>query len=525
MKKKVVIIGAGPAGLTAAYELLKKDNKNYDVIIIEKDSLVGGISKTVNFNGNLVDTGIHRFFSKSEEVNKIWEDILPKQNKPSYDEILLNEENPYSLKGSDPEKDEKSLLIKKRYTRIYYGKKFYDYPVTLNFRTLKNLGFINIMKVGFSYLKSVFFKKEETSLENFYINRFGKKLYSMFFENYTEKVWGIHPKNIAADWGSQRVKGLSIIAVVKDMFKKLFHIKKERNTETSLIEKFVYPKLGAGQMWTEMKNEIEALGGKVILNAELKTIVIQNNNVDSVSYKQDKTVKTLKCDYCISSMAIKDLFRQLKTEKKIPRKIYDAAVKLPYRNFMSVCLIVDKINLKNTTNIPTVGNVLPDSWDYIQEPDVKMGRIQIFNNWSPYMFKNKEDIQNKIMLTLEYFCSENDEYWNMSDKEFIDFAIKEAIQVNLISSKNNVEDSYRIKIDKAYPGYFGTYEKMDDIISYLNKFSNLYCIGRNGQHRYNNMDHSMLTGIECANKIINSDVSKNSLWSINTEKEYHETKK
>ena len=279
--KKVVIIGGGPAGLTTAYEILKKD-KNYDITILEQDKQVGGISKTVEFNGYRMDTGIHRFFSKNDEVNKIWKELLPLQSEPAYDDIILNRKKEFERVGSNPEKDEKSMLIKDRITRIYYGRKFYDYPVSLNATTIKNLGFFTLVKAGFSYLKACIFKKKETSLENFFINRFGKVLYSMFFESYTEKVWGIHPSKISADWGAQRVKGVSVSEVIKDIFKRVFKIKNNKNTETSLIEQFIYPKLGAGQVYEEMAEKIKEYGGKIILNAQVKELIVSDNKISKI---------------------------------------------------------------------------------------------------------------------------------------------------------------------------------------------------------------------------------------------------
>ncbi len=522
-KKNVIIVGAGPAGLTTAYYLLKNSDK-YNVTILEKDSIIGGISKTVEFDGYKIDTGIHRFFTKNDEVEKIWLDCLPLQGKPAYDDKLLNVDKPYVEGGPDPEKEDKTMLIKNRITRIFYGRKFYDYPVSLNMTTIKNMGFFTLMKAGFSYLKSCIHKLPETSLENFYINRFGKVLYSMFFESYTEKVWGIHPSKISADWGSQRVKGLSITAVIKDMFKRLFKKKDNKNTETSLIEQFIYPKLGSGQVYEEMANKIKEMGGEIILNADVKEIKFKGNKISNVTYLKDNEKIRIKTDICVSSMPIKYLFENAKGID-IPKNIYNIATKLPYREFMSVGLLVDKLYLENTTNVKTLNNIIPDSWIYVQEPDVKMGRIQIFNNWSPYLFKSKEEIKNKVLFTLEYFCSEKDEYWNMSDEEFINFSIEEALKLKIISSKDVVEKSIRIKIPKAYPAYFGTYSKIDKVIDYLNKFNNLYCVGRNGQHRYNNMDHSMLTGIETAKNIINNKSSdKKEIWNVNTEKDYHEEK-
>lgn len=520
-KKKVVIVGAGPAGLTAAYYLLKNSNE-YEVCILEQENQVGGISKTIEFDGYKVDTGIHRFFTKNDEIEKIWTDLLPLQSKKAYDDILLDREKKLPSTGSNPEKDEKSMLIKDRITRIYYGRKFYDYPVSINLTTIKNMGFFTIIKAGFSYLKSCIIKKPETSLENFFINRFGKVLYSMFFESYTEKVWGVHPSKISADWGSQRVKGVSITEIIKDAFKKKFKIKNSANTETSLIEQFIYPKLGAGQVYEEMAKNIEKMGGKILLNTKLTSITADKFEIKKVSYLKDNKEKSTKADIFISSMPIKNLFENM-NGIKIPKKINDIAINLPYREFMSVALVVDKLKLENKTKIKTVMNIVPDSWIYIQEKDVKMGRLQIFNNWSPYMFKNKEDVNKKVFITLEYFCSEDDEYYNMTDEEFTSFAIDEAVKIGLID-KDSVESSKRIKIPKAYPAYFGTYKDFDKVKEYLNKFDNLYCIGRNGQHKYNNMDHSMLTGVETAKSILNNGKNKKEIWEVNTEKDYHEKK-
>lgn len=520
-KKKVVIIGAGPAGLTTAYQLLKNSN-DYAVTILEQDNQVGGISKTIEFNGYKMDTGIHRFFTKNDQVEQIWEELLPIQSMPAYDDILLNRTKKFPAEGPNPETDDQTLLIKDRITRIYYGRKFYDYPVSLNFSTIKNMGFFTLLKAGFSYLKSCIIKRQENSLEDFYINRFGRVLYSMFFESYTEKVWGIHPSKISADWGSQRVKGISISTVIKDMIKKVFHLKNVNNTETSLIEQFIYPKLGSGQMYEEMAKQIKQMGGKILLNCKVNEIQFTNQTVSKVICEQEGKKKTLSVDFCVSSMPIKDLFLAMK-QVKVPKSIQNIALNLPYREFMSVGLVVDSLKLKNETKVKTLMNIIPDSWIYVQEPDVKMGRLQVFNNWSPYIFKNKEEIKNKVFISLEYFCSEEDEYWNMSDEDFIGFAVKEAIKIGLID-EDSIHETVRVKIKKAYPAYFGTYSKFDQVIKYLNKIDNLYCVGRNGQHKYNNMDHSMLTGVETAENIINKKTNKKDIWNVNTEKDYHEKK-
>ncbi len=507
-KKKVVIIGAGPAGLTAGYELLKK-SKNFDVIILEESNEIGGISRTVKYKGNRMDIGGHRFFSKDEDVNKFWQEIMPIQGKPSYDDKKLGREKNLAKNGPDPEKDDRVMLVRQRVSRIYYLKKFFDYPISMKFQTFKNMGLCRTFVAGCSYLKSMIIKKKEDSLENFYINRFGKKLYSMFFEKYTEKLWGRHPSEISADWGAQRVKGLSITAVIKDMFKKIFHIKGK--VETSLIEEFVYPKYGPGQLWELVASDFEKMGGKVEKNHQVIKINKKDNKIVSVVCNVGGTKKEIKGDIFISSMPLKDLVAGM---NDVPKNINAIAKGLPYRDFVTIGLLVDKLNLVNETDIKTINNIVPDCWIYVQEPDVKLGRIQIFNNWSPYLV---EDIDNKVWIGLEYFCNENDDFWNMTDEECIDFASKELIKMGIIKEEN-ILDAHREKVKKAYPAYFDTYDEIDKLVNFLNTINNLYCVGRNGQHRYNNMDHSMVTSFETVNNIIGNVKTKDNIWNVNTDK-------
>lgn len=519
MKKKVVIIGAGPAGITAGYELLKQKPDEYDVYIYEETDSVGGISKTVKYHGNRMDIGGHRFFSKDDRVMKWWDDVMPRQGKPSFDDIKLKREKPLASGGPDPEKDDRVMLVRNRVSRIYYKHKFFDYPVSLKKQTIVNMGFATTVKAGCSYLKSTVAKKEENSLENFYINRFGKTLYSMFFEGYTEKLWGRHPREISADWGSQRVKGLSISAVIKDMFSKIGPKKADRKVETSLIEEFYYPKLGPGQLWETALNDFISMGGNVVMNSKVTNIITDNKgSVRNIVIDHNGTSETVDGDIFISSMPVKDLVNGM---NDVPDDMLRIANGLPYRDFVTVGLLVDKLNLKNETDIRTLGNIVPDCWIYVQDTGVKLGRIQIFNNWSPYMVK---DAENTVWIGLEYFCNEGDSFWNMDDNKCIALAIKELISMGVISGKEDVMDAHREKIKKAYPAYFDTYAEIDKLIAYLNKFGNLYCVGRNGQHRYNNMDHSMATSFEAVKNIINGIQSKDNIWSVNTDKEYHETK-
>ena len=516
-RKKVIIIGAGPAGLTAAYELLEKSDK-YDVVILEESNSFGGISRTVNYKGNRMDMGGHRFFSKVPEVNEWWEKMLPTQGKKSKDDILLKRKSSLVKGGPDPEKSDLVMLRRNRLSRIFFKNKFFDYPVSLKWSTIKNMGFVTTILVGFSYLKSVIFKRKEKSLEDFYINRFGKKLYSMFFENYTENLWGRHPRDISPEWGAQRVKGLSIITIVKDIFGKLF-LKKNRKVETSLIEEFAYPKYGPGQLWELTATKIKKMGGEIIKNAQV--VKLHKNAKDiitDVTYVQRGEEINIKGDIFISSMPLKDLVAGM---NDIPNKIRKIAKGLPYRDYMTVGVLLNKLNLKNETNIKTVGNIVPDDWVYVHDKKVKMGRFQIYNNWSPYLVK---DLKKTIWMGLEYFCNEGDEMWSMTDKKFAKMGIQELITMGLIDSEENVLDYHVERVKKAYPAYFDTYEKIDDLRKYLNKIPNLFCVGRNGQHRYNNIDHSMCTSFETVRNIIAGGKSKDNIWDINTQKEYHEIK-
>ena len=520
-KKKVIIIGAGPAGLTMAHEMLKDGGNNeYDVTVLEETQEIGGISKTVKYNGNRMDIGGHRFFSKDERVMKFWSDLMPVQGKNSFDDEKLGREKPLVKGGPDPEKDDDVMLIRQRVSRIYYLKKFFDYPISMKMQTFKNMGFGRTVKAGFSYLKSVMFKREEKSLEDFYINRFGKVLYSMFFEKYTEKLWGRHPSEISADWGAQRVKGISIKAVIKDMFRKAFGKKNKDNTETSLIEQFWYPKYGPGHLWETLAERVTSEGGTIKKGYLVKKLNFENGKIVSAECEVNGKTEIVNVDIFVSTMPMNDLVAGF-AGIDVPEEISNIAKGLPFRDFITVGLLVDKLNLKNETNIKTLGNIVPDCWIYVQEPEVKMLRMQIFNNWSPYLVK---DAENKVWIGLEYTCSEGDKYWNMSDEEFINFAIDELVSMNIIS-KDQVEDSHREKIKKAYPAYFDTYKDIDKLIDYVNKIDNLYCIGRNGQHRYNNMDHSMVTAIEAAKDIREGITDKSNIWNVNTDKEYHETKK
>ena len=517
---KVIIIGAGPAGLTAAYELLNL-NKDYEVIVLEESSSFGGISKTVNYKGNRMDMGGHRFFSKVKEVNDWWEKMMPTQSALPYDDKILGRTSTIiniNNNNSDPEKTDRVMLRRNRLSRILFNHKFFDYPISLKFATIKNMGFITTFIAGMSYLKSLIFKRPEKSLEDFYINRFGKKLYSMFFENYTQNLWGRHPSEISPEWGAQRVKGLSISAILRDIFGKIFN-KKNRKVETSLIEEFAYPKLGPGQLWEITASEIEKLGGKIILNAKAVKFNKVNNLISEVIYIKDNKEICEAGDYFISSMPLKDLAAGI---KDAPENILKIAQGLPYRDYMTLGVLLKKLNLENKTKIKTINNITPDNWIYVHDKNVKMGRIQVFNNWSPYLVK---DINNTVWIGLEYFCNEGDELWSMSDEKFAELGINEMMKLDLIDDKNLVLDYHVERVKKAYPAYFDTYANIDELRAWLDNINNLYCVGRNGQHRYNNIDHSMCTSFEAVKNILSGVKDKSNIWNVNTEKEYHEEKK
>ncbi len=521
MKPKAVIIGAGPAGLTAASELLEKT----DIVptILEATDAIGGISQTISYKGNRMDLGGHRFFSKNQEVMDWWARQMPLQGARSKDDILLELDNkPLVPGGPDPEKEDRVILIRHRVSRIFFLRKFFDYPISLSTNTFVNMGLGRTLKAGLGYLASVAHKRPETSLENFYINRFGKPLYQMFFEDYTEKVWGVHPSQLGADWGSQRVKGISIAAVLKDMLAKATHKKEAQGNkvETSLIEQFIYPKYGPGQLWEQVADSVVQQGGTLRKQAEVVNVHVEGNRVVSVGYRgPDGTVINELCDWLFSTMPVKDLIAAL-SGIDVPEDVARIARELPYRDFMTVGLCVRKLKLKNQTKIKTYAGRVPDTWIYVQDRNVRLGRLQIFNNWSPYLVK---DYENTMWIGLEYFCTEGDAMWEMSDEDFIRLAVDEVVKIGVVD-RDDVLDACRVKMKKAYPAYFGSYYELDTVKTFLDGIENLYCLGRNGQHRYNNMDHSMLTAMEAVRNIRDHVAGRENVWNVNTEKEYHESK-
>ncbi|MHC4397096.1 MAG: NAD(P)/FAD-dependent oxidoreductase [Planctomycetota bacterium] len=523
-QQTAIIIGAGPAGLTVAYELLK--HTNIKPVIYETSSHIGGIARTIDYKGNKIDIGGHRFFSKSDRVVKWWLDILPLQGAPSKDYAELGRHIQLSCEpdAPDPEKNDDVMLVRKRTSRIFYQRRFFDYPLTLNFKTLTNLNLVRLARIILSYIRARLFPiKNEKSLEDFFINRFGKELYKTFFRDYTEKVWGKPCSQIKPDWGAQRVKGLSVAGVIRHSLRTLLlkdSSMSQKKTETSLIEYFLYPKLGPGQLWDKVVRLIEEAGGNLYLNHTVTGLKHTDCKMAEVEVRNEITgeITTCPADYVFSSMPVRDLVVAM--TNGIPDNVQQIAQGLLCRDFITVGLLLKELKIKNDTKTKTINDIIPDQWIYIQEKDVKIGRLQIFNNWSPYMVKD----ENTIWVGLEYFCNRGDELWGKSDEEFVHFAVEEMAKIGFIE-KQDVIDSVIIRIPNVYPCYFGSYEHFGVVRNFLDKFENLFLIGRTGMHRYNNQDHSMLTAMTSVENVVNNISSKDNIWAVNVEQEYHERQK
>ena len=512
-QKIAVIAGAGPAGLTAALELLRRSD--ITPIVIEADTQVGGISKTINYRGNRMDLGGHRFFSKSDWVMRWWQEILPVSEGHTEPSRALRihyrgQSRDLTPEGLAPSSLDNVMLIRQRLSRIFYRRRFFDYPLTLNASTIKNLGFVESCKIGLSYGHAQLNPRSpERSLEDFLINRFGARLYSTFFKDYTEKVWGVPCQQISAEWGAQRIKGLSVAKAIAHALSSPIRGSSDaaqKGTETSLIERFLYPKYGPGQMWEEVARRVTSLGGAIHLRQRVVGVERVGDRVVSVEVFDETagTMRRVPCDYLLSTMPVKDLIAMLEPDDT---RIAQIAAALPYRSFMTAGLL-----LRSMRGRPTPS----DNWIYIQEPDVRIGRLQIFNNWSPSLVADP----GTVWLGLEYFCDQGDDLWSMEDEQFLDFASGELEKIDLIERKD-VIDGTLVRVPNAYPAYFGAYNQFGELRDFLDRFPNLYPIGRNGMHRYNNQDHSMLTA-NAAVDLITRKAPKLDIWSINTEDSYHE---
>jgi len=411
------------------------------------------------------------------------------------------------------------MLVRQRKSRIYFLRRFFDYPISLTAATFRNMGLVRTVRCGMSYMRSALFpKREERTLEDFLINRFGKQLYLTFFKSYTEKVWGVPCNEISAEWGAQRIKGLSLIGVVVHFLKKTFRAKgsgdiSQKKTETTLIEKFLYPKLGPGQLWEHAARLVKEAGGEVHMGIAIDKVEVEGNKVIAIGGVNAAGERVrFAGDYFFSTMPVRDLIRAFSVA--VPAEVVEVSEGLMYRDFITVGLLASKLTVTEKDGTP-----LKDNWIYIQEPDVMVGRLQVFNNWSPWLVASKD----KVWIGLEYFCNDTDPLWKLPDEEMAKFAISEVAKIGVLRTED-VEDFHVVHVPKTYPAYFGSYDRFDVIRSYIDRIENLFLVGRNGMHKYNNQDHSMLTAMTAVENILNGVTAKDNIWAINTEMEYHEEK-
>ncbi len=514
-QQKAIIIGAGPAGLTAALEFCRRSA--IQPIVLEASERIGGISCTLRHNGNRIDIGGHRFFSKSDRVMEWWTSLMPIDSDAGEFRIRYRNQQRAVVSSGQAKDPDLRMLVRPRKSRIYFLRSFFDYPLSLSGATLSKLGLGRTLRIGLSYLRARLKpRRPERTLEDFLVNRFGSALYLLFFKSYTEKVWGVPCEEISAAWGAQRIKGLSLRTAVVHFLRKAFRRAKpgdlaQKGTETSLIEQFLYPKYGPGQLWEHAADLVREAGGEVRTGLRVSRIHVEDGRVAWVEARTpDGRMECFRGDYFFSTMPVQELLRVV--DVAVPEEIQAISDGLRYRDFITVGLLVDRL-------IPTEadGGPLRDTWIYIQEPDVLVGRLQIFNNWSPWMVADP----NKVWIGLEYFCYDTDPLWRMSDDELAEFAVAEVAKIGILHA-SEVRDRAVFRVPKTYPAYFGTYARFPEIVEYMDRFENLFLVGRNGMHKYNNQDHSMLTAMTAVDNILAGITDKSNLWEINTEQEYHE---
>ncbi len=537
-QKIAVIAGAGPAGLTAAYELRKRSDIR--PVVYEETDAIGGIAQTHCHEGNRIDIGGHRFFSKSDRVMDWWFRVMPPQGAPAADTAEKEHEIDYAAEvlveylcpecapdgktehrrtAPDPEREDRVMLQRPRISRIFYRRRFFPYPLSISFGVALQLGLFNTALIGLSYIRSRLFPiRDETYLDAFFINRFGRRLYATFFRDYTEKVWGVPCEKIRADWGAQRVKGLSLKRAVVQAVRDLLTsgaVKSQRERETSLITRFFYPKYGPGQMWETVTDELRSCGVEVSTGHRVTGLKVSNGRVASATVESNGSRREVPCDWFVSTMPIRHLVAMV--DPPPPPEVREVAEGLVYRDFLTVGLLLTKLHVREAGREPSPD--LPDNWIYVQEGDVKVGRIQLFHNWSPYMVADRKN----RWIGLEYFVDEGDELWRMADRDLIALGTRELQSIDFLRPED-VLDGCVLRMRKAYPSYFGSYDRLDVIRKWAEGIENLFLVGRNGMHRYNNQDHSMLTAMMAVDNILEGRTDKSNLWEVNLEMVYHEEK-
>ncbi len=598
-KRKAIIIGAGPAGLTAALELLRRTD--VQPVILEASDEIGGISRTIRYKGNRMDIGGHRFFSKSDRVMQWWLELMPpvveeagsgtgtkdsvqsteisyqgkrrvvavpaaapqhpplrgmgplaavistetEETDPANVENLAEHGHTETVvEAPEPEDADHVMLVRPRKSRIYYLRRFFDYPIKLTGGTIRNLGPVRMVRIGVSYLASRLRPiRPERSLEDFLINRFGRQLYLTFFKSYTEKVWGVPCDQISAEWGAQRIKGLSLTTAVKHFVRKTLVRRRpggrpgagaaggrapeaqdvaQKGTDTSLIERFLYPKFGPGQLWEHVADRVRTGGGEICMRATVDRVITEGERVVAVeAVLGDGSRQRFAGEFFLSTMPMRELTVALERGgAAVPENVREVSDGLQYRDFITVGVLANRLDVQEPDGGLGGSRLIKDTWIYIQEPDVQLGRLQIFNNWSPYMVADPE----KVWIGLEYFCYDTDPLWAMPDAALKEFAAGELEKIGILRTAE-VLDAHVVRVPKTYPAYFGTYERFEELRGWVDGFENLFLVGRNGMHKYNNQDHSMLTAMAVVDGIAAGRVDKAAVWAINTEQEYHEGKK
>lgn len=520
---RCLVVGAGPAGLAAARSLI--DTTGARPVVIESEAQVGGISRTVRRGGNRMDLGGHRFFSKSSDVMNWWMSVLPLQGAPAKDDLILGRCPTLSpdARAPDPEVEDSVMLTRSRCSRIYFRRKFFDYPVSAGLGTLRKLGAANSARIAFDYARArAAPRRPERTLEDFMVNRFGWSLYSTFFRDYTQKVWGVSPRELAPDWGAQRIRGLSVGSALGDALKSAIRLDRsvaQADAQTSLIRQFLYPKFGPGQLWEEVARSAQSDGAQLRLRTRLVGLELQGTRVVSAEVETaDGIRESIPVDAVISSAPIGDLVAAIKPADAVPADVRRIAEGLPYRDFIAVGLLLNDLAKKGRPGDSATPGLIKDNWLYVQEPEVALGRLQIFNNWSPYLV---EDL-GLVWVGLEYFCTRGDELWDRADEELIALGLREMAQIGLLSEDARALDGVVVRVAKAYPGYFGTYAEFDTVRGYLDGLDNLYTVGRNGMHRYNNMDHSVLSAWAAVDTLARGVSSRQAIWDVNVRADHHE---